>query len=287
MPMSRHFVEGGSSFSPDVLESLTQDSPPLSRLQKEQRGGHRLLAALGLAGLLLAGGAATRVFMNFNSVKAQVEAPPDLGLGVKIVDNPPVGVAGNEPPPPATEAENKSAPKPEVKAFDCGILSPEACATGEYIQWTVPSGRKFTGIGFVLKAGEEIKIPENLQVAGEELPQPHTYNGFLITAARKDGTGEFNYFGSIRPTENKGQPLIEKVGKDLPAGTVVGTIDESKTTVFKESKHNLVVVFPTDKLENTFIDQTQKPPREINNTPVKATAGGGFEFFDVKPPKSS
>lgn len=144
MSMSReHFVEGRSSYGPDTLTRLDQGSrvrehrmsvlkeayqargrsseaptPSLTTLLNDQRGGHRLVAALGLglATLLLGGGAVAKVFMDNNSARAAVVTPVDLGLGAKVVDNPPVGVGGGEPPLPPDTAPvaSASAPAPEL-----------------------------------------------------------------------------------------------------------------------------------------------------------------------------
>ena len=122
--MSRHFIEGGSSYGPGIFARLEQglrarehristlkqahlarrgssetSTPTLATLHHNERGGNRLVYTLLAAIALLGGSAGIKILMDNTGVKAQVEAPPDLGLGVKIVDNPPVGVGGSEPPP--------------------------------------------------------------------------------------------------------------------------------------------------------------------------------------------
>lgn len=138
-------------------------------------------------------------------------------------------------------------------------------------------------MAFTLKAGETISIPEDLHVAGVKQNQSGWLDGFRIAAPRKDGSGEYRFYGDITPVG------IGRVGKALSAGTAVGKIAASGITVFEGSDYNLLIIFPTDdELEKTFPDQTKNPPRTLSNTPVKKTPGGEVPiFFDVKPPKSA
>lgn len=193
-----------------------------------------------------------------------------------------------EPEPPATATATPEA----KKGFDCGILSPEACATGKYIEWRVPKGPQTTetipvrGMGFTLEVNEVIRISEDLQVAGEELPQGHFYNGYNITAPRKDGK-RYLYWGAMKPAvDNNKEPVIGKFGKNLSAGTVVARIT-SKNSVFKGKPYNFVVVYPSEEeLKNIFSEQTKNLPELITNQTMTSEAGEGVIFFGVKPPTS-
>lgn len=170
--------------------------------------------------------------------------------------------------PPAT---------PEIEAFDCGFFSPEVCATGKYIQWSLPNGRQVEGIGFVIKkAGEKLTIPESFQVAVESIKQPNPYNGYRITGVNKDGQ-QFTIFGDSIPAEG-----LTNVGKDLPGGSTIGTSGGSDLTVFPEYPYTHILLIPD--LKTRFAKETENPPKIINNAPSSSTSRGGVTFYDVKPP---
>lgn len=216
----------------------------------------------------------------------------------------PVAAANPEPNIPeatATLAPGAGGVKPEernavTKAIETqkaaekeslsGILSPEAEATGVYVQWKLPSGRMATGMAFTLKKDEPIKIPKALQVAGSENA---AYNGYGVSAVT-DGQ-RYGFLGDIIPAKEKKEgddeesPIIGNVGKDLKAGTIVGTIAGSGKTVFADAEFNFLVLYPTDEeLKNTFKEQGAKLPRTVNLWDPNAKPTAGNTFFGVKPP---
>lgn len=155
----------------------------------DQRGGHRLIVALGLAALVLGGFAGGKMLLDLNSAKAQVVTPVDLGLGAKVVDNPPVGIGGGEPPPkpdtaavvvpatPATDTENKSAPEPEV-IKPCGFIDKKLCLGAKLLEMPNALGEVVTYIGLQLPAGKEIRTHRTGQVTRVEINQPSSFKGF-------------------------------------------------------------------------------------------------------------
>jgi hypothetical protein len=191
----------------------------------------------------------------------------------KPADTPTVSPTATETSKPTSTPEPTATSTPEtIKVFDCDILSPEACATGEYIQWKVSSGLTVKGVGFTLKEGEEIKIPKKSVVAGSEYKQPHTYNGFGIKAI--EGGVVAYYVGNIEPVG------LTNVGKEKDGGTVVGKIKKNPGTVFKDTKYNLVIFFSSEKaLMEAFPDQITNSPIEINNQSVKPSGGSGKAFY--------
>ncbi len=242
------------------------------------------IGALFLCSILLAACAPQRpAEVRSISTRSPEPAAP-IAATSSPTPEPPKATPATEPtkvPPTPTSEPTKVVPTPEArKEFDCGILSPKGCATGEYVEWTNFTGRKSSGMAFTLKAGETISIPEDLHVAGVEQNQSGWLDGFRIDAPRKDGSGVYTFYGDITPVG------IGRVGKALPAGTAVGKIAASRIIVFEGSDYNLLITFPADdELVKAFPDQTKNPPRTLNNTPVKKAPGGEVPiFFDVKPP---
>jgi len=201
---------------------------------------------------------------------------PAQSRNINITESPivPTATATFEPSPTVTST-------PEVKKiepFDCGILSPEACATGEYIQWNRPDGQPLRGMGFKLKAKEGIKIPESLVVAALKFKEGTNYRGNLIKGISQDGKRVFNYYGDVIPDPEKN---IGNTGKSFPAETVIATIEGTGLTVFPESEYNLIVQFPTvNDLKNNHPEQTIGTPKIINNQPI-TTPGGSTEEIAI------
>lgn len=197
-------------------------------------------------------------------------------------------------PPITPTSAPPDEPTAEVKeAIDCGILSsPEACANGKYVQWGVwsPSGTvQIQGMAFTLKPGEEVRIPENFVVAASKYNEPGAYNGHAIKGITRDGKRSIKFIGDVEPTNG-----VAQVGKDFPAGTVVGIAGNTGEAVLPGLNYNLLVILPTEEdLKNTFPDQTKKPPIIIKNETLESApkqpqgGGGGAVFFDVTPPKTS
>lgn len=179
----------------------------------------------------------------------------------------------------ATAEAQKPTPTPTpevVKEIQCGILSPENCAKGEYIKWKSPTGRDVFGVGFVLKSGVSVMTPEDLVVAGSEIKQPHTYSGYYIDALSKDGKRNYLYFGDITPSN------ITGVGSMKIAGTEIGKIADTSNPVFDGTPYNLVVHYPDDtSLKSTFTEFTPATLKIISNTPVpiKAQAPLGIKNY--------
>lgn len=222
------------------------------------------------------------------SLALGIACSPAQGGNINITESPIVptatATAKSDLATATVEPSHTATSTPEAKKiepFDCKILSPEACATGEYIQWNRPDGQPLTGIGFKLDTGEKVRISENLVVAGFKVNQPDTYNGYIVTALNRNGTRKFNYFiGNFTPLN------IGRVGIELAAETTIGRIGGSDT-VFKESNHNLIVLFPSEAdLKGAFSEQTKNQPIIINNESKsgKNNNSSGV-FFDVKPPQ--
>lgn len=180
------------------------------------------------------------------------------------------------PEPPRATAEAQKSPTPvEVKTLQCDILSPEACATGEYIEWNRPDGEKLRGIGFILKPGELVKLPkEGLAVSTRIIEQPYVYRGIGVTAMAKDGSETYVYYANLDPTRLK---LV-----DLPPNTV-GIIADSNLTVFESQPYNLV--FASFPGMEKFTPITKGTPKAINNKVPGNPASNTAFFYDVAPPK--
>ncbi len=185
-------------------------------------------------------------------------------------------VGGTKPPVEGTQTPSQTeAPK----GFDNGILSPEAYNKAEYVQWTNPNGTKSEGIGITLEKVENFRIPEDMQVATAELTRDSKPIGNMIIAVRKDGS-QILILGSVTPVN------IEKVGKNLPAGTVVAISGEPGLTYV--DKYTQLLVLSAEDRNRLFPDQTKIPPKFITNTPRPQTtnqSNRGVTFFDVPPPK--
>ncbi|HLC97033.1 MAG TPA: hypothetical protein VJH97_06960 [Candidatus Nanoarchaeia archaeon] len=217
--------------------------------------------------------------------------PPEGGgseiPSVGIVPNLPTAEAGENklpveaPPSIAVSPQpQESSSNPEIPPFDCGILSPEACASGDKIQWNRPDGKPMIGMGFKLKPSEQLRIPQKLVVAGYELKQPHTYTGYTIQAISRDGKTEINYLGSINSIN------LTNTGKEFTGDTPIGEIDASGRKVFKEADYNLIVWFSDEgEIGKYFPQQALKPPLIVNNGQVSSQPQLGMTFWDVQPPR--
>ncbi len=172
------------------------------------------------------------------------------------------------------QAEAQKPPTPEVKTLQCDILSPEACATGEYIEWNSARGIKLRGIGFTLKLGEEIYLPKDgLAVSKVVLKQPDIYNGVFLATMSKDGQESYGYWGNISTD------LIK------PGSLLAGTITDAKSTVFEDQPYNLIFVASPTFMEK-FAGITKNPPKAINNkVPGEEQAANVPIFYGVTPPK--
>lgn len=235
----------------------------------------RLALAFGGAGLALmaACGAPAQRGIDITSTPAPIETPTNL-TPESFLPNVPKG--SDLPPNPPKETPTPEATKtPEVKTLQCDILSPEACATGEYIEWNRPDGAKLKGFGFVLKPGEEVKLPkEGLAVSTRIIQQPSVYRGVQVIATTKDSSEEYAYYANLDPTKLK---LSE-----LPPNTV-GIIADSNLTVFEGHPYNLV--FGSFPVMKKFAPITKNPPKVINNkVPGEPAANTAF-FYGVTPPK--
>ena len=173
------------------------------------------------------------------------------------------------------EAQAQKTPTPEGKTRQCDILSPEACATGEYIEWTRPDGEKLKGIGFILKPGEEIKYPkEGLLVSAILIQQPSVYRGVQVIARTKDGSETYAYYGNFN---------LDKIkASDLPPNTV-GIIADSDLTVFEGQPYNLV--FASSPVLETFAPISKGPLKRINNKVPENPASNTAFFYGITPPK--
>lgn len=170
--------------------------------------------------------------------------PPEGGQQVVIIPNPsPEAQAGegNLPvevvPLPVTVAPppQESAVKPEIPPFDCGILSPEACASGQYVKWILPSKREVYGIAFNLKKGAEIKITAESQVAASKGSEGL---GYSITAVNRKSGERLEMFGDFKPAKE-----LTNTGKNLPAGSIIAESDESGSVAFRGTNIRQVVSF--------------------------------------------
>lgn len=244
--------------------------------KKVALGATAILAGIGTLGYALSRGGEPST--------STLPIPQTTGLDVP----PAAGTGGGEPPPnppelpvvvpptPEPKTENKSAPiTAEIKPYDNGIVSPEAYPTGDYIEWSV-QGATVKGIGFIMNKGEKLRIPEDLQVATDEYPIPHTYTGRRI-AGVSDGR-RLTFIGAVSASDG-----LTDVGKNLSGGTVVGTINSS-TPVLEGAKYNLVILSPEEERVKRFPDQTKNPPKKIDNT-FTAPASGGLTLHDRKPPQ--
>lgn len=187
---------------------------------------------------------------------------------------------------PAAEPTRAATSTPEAKqGFDCGILSPEACAEADYIQWDTPFGNPAEAIAMAFKAGKKFKIPEPMQVAAAEETYQGKPNGYRIVAARKDGS-QIIIDGDVIPVG------IGKVGKELPAGTVIAESAESGFPVLIEGYTQFIQFTSKEDLKKYFPKQTEIPPRIVINKAIPPSqsntkGGGGVVFFGVQPPQSN
>ncbi len=184
-------------------------------------------------------------------------------------------IVGKDAPLPPKET-----PTPEAKKeFDNGMVSPRAYKKAEYIQWNNPGGGIAEGIGLTLESGEEFRIPEDMQVAATESTRGGKPIGYRITAVRKDGS-QINILGNVIPVN------LVSVGKNLPAGTVVGNSGELGLTYV--DKYTQLLILTLEDLRRLFPDQIKLPPKFINDISQSQTTNQGrpgLTFFDVKPPQ--
>lgn len=216
---------------------------------------------------------------------------PSQGGNINITESPIIpaatATATVEPSPTATSAPEPIVTPPEVKKiepFDNGIISPTAYTKAKYVQWNTPNIGLSEAMVMNLEPGEEFRIPEPLQVAATEVRRGGVFAGYRIVAARKDGH-QIVFTGYITPSEGIGE-----VGKDLPAGSVIGVSSTSERTIFPGYEYRQRIAF-TNKgdLNHYFPEQTKEPPEFIDNRNVPAqnstpVAGSGITFFDVPPP---
>lgn len=162
------------------------------------------------------------------------------------------------------------------KTLQCDILSPEACAGGEYIEWNRPDGEKLKGVGFVLKPGEEARLPkEGLLVSTTILQQPDVYRGVRVIAKTPDNSETYQYYGNLSPDKLK--------KSDLPPNTV-GIIADSDLTVFEGWPYNLIFKGPDTFMER-FVPITKNPVKVINNKVPDNQASNIPFFYGLTPPK--
>lgn len=181
-------------------------------------------------------------------------------------------------PTSAPTPEPSAIPTPEVKEFDNGIISPKAYTKAEYIQWNTPDGRIAEGIGLTLEAGEEFRIPGDMQVAAGTLTRDGKPVGYMIVAARKKDGSQIIVLGNVIPVG------IGRVGKDLPAETVVAISGESGLTYVEH--YTQLLILSAEELRERFPDQSKKDPRFIGKEPPPSPAKSqGVTFYDVPPPK--
>lgn len=186
-----------------------------------------------------------------------------------------------EPEPTAT-ATATATPEAE-KGFDNGILSPKAYTKAEYITWKTGE-RTYEGIGIVLEAGEQFRIPENLQVAATGRIVAGEPAGYRITALRRNGSG-IDILGDAIPSTG-----IDNFGKDLPAGTVIGTSGGTKITVLNGIYTVLIIFRDNTDIQKFFPDQTKEPPKPVenrtasNNPSPAQSPNQATIFFGVTPP---
>jgi len=256
------------------------ENTPMFPAPRRRHGGH------GLRNTLLTTGASLVVLSAGYAISRGEQSSSPVIDNALVSDNskppePPKPVEVPVVVPPPTEQtqsdKDKITPqKPEIQPFDNSIVSPEAYVVGEYIEWNV-QGATVKGMGFVLKEEEQLKIPENLQVATDVYPKPHTYNGRRIVGVSNDGR-RLTFIGALSVADG-----LTETGKDLPAGTVVGTVT-SQSPVLEGTKYNLLILSPEPERNLRFPDQTKTPPLKINNT-FTASALGGLAFYGPKTPQ--
>lgn len=268
--------------------SVAEEGTIRPAISPPRRRGHRRLGialatagiatALASAGVLGLRALTAPLGEQSRAVSAASEPiPPQDGL-TRITGEPPPKppeIPAVAPPPDTAPAASSSVPVEKVKPYDNGIVSPEAYTAGEFIEWSV-QGAIVRGMGFILEKGEKLRIPEDLQVATDEYPKPHTYNGHRI-AGISDGR-RLTFIGAVSASDG-----LTDVGKNLSGGTVVGTINSS-TPVLEGAKYNLVMLSSEEERVKRFPDQTKNPPKKINNT-FTAPAPGGLTLHDRKPPQ--
>ena len=247
---------------------LAGEIPSLGELYRNTRT--RIALALSGVGMFL-----------LTACGAPVQKGPDTGS----TQPPPASAEGLTPGPKLPVVTNdgqippKETPTPvEVKKLNCDILSPEACATGEYIEWTRPDGEKLRGIGFVLKPGEEIRLPkEGLLVSTKIIQQPSAYRGVQVIAKTPDNSETYQYYGRLAPDKLK--------ESDLPPNTA-GIIGDSDLTVFEDQPYNLIFKGPDPFMEKFApITKTKDHPKVINNKVPGNQAANIALFYGLTPPK--
>ncbi len=260
---------------PEIL--VHRPSTPVPDSKGRSRWHENPLLQISLSLAILTAGAGLAYQMFFGADRGPQNVP---------VDNAP---ASDTIKPPSQSPDNPPKPEAKIEPFDCGILSPEACATGAYIEWRVPKSPQsietipVRGMGYVLKPGEKVRIREDLIVATSEYPSDSLYHGNLVSGVKKDGSGRITYIGNVIPSEGVG-----KIGKPFASGAVVGTMRESDLTVFNNEPYNLVTIFRTEEdYKIADPEQIKNPPKKINNQTLGTMPSQGSIYFDVKPPQSS
>ncbi len=126
-------------------------------------------------------------------------------------------VGGTKPPVEGTQTPSQTeAPK----GFDCGILSPEACATAELIELPPNAeGQSLRYVGLNPPAGTELLMPINGQVVKDE--NPKGFNGFRAGIFQTSNlrfaysvTGDIGFKNKLTENKDSGQTfaVVQETG---------------------------------------------------------------------------